>query len=123
MVTLCITSALQAYPQPSWHRKVHGFLAMSVRSSTPDFGGSPYSPVNMERLLFLWDELDDWAGAGRHLAISTAAEVALLAGPLLSASSALALWFLVPQSHMNAALLGLTATFWGGYRKLLHPHR
>ena len=22
----------------------------------------------MERLLFLWDVMDDWAGAGRHLA-------------------------------------------------------
>ena len=76
----------------------------------------------MERLLFLWDELDDWAGAGRHLAAAAAAEIAVLAGPLLSASSALALWFLVPQSHMNAALLGLTATFWGSYRTRLHPH-
>ena len=85
-------------------------------------GGTPYSPVDMERLLFLWDVMDDWAGAGRHLAASAAAEVAVLAGPILSASSALALWFFVPQSHMNAALLGLTATFWGSYRTRLHPH-
>ena len=75
----------------------------------------------MERLLFLWDEIDDWAGAGRHLAAATAAEIAVLSGPLLSASSALALWFLAPQSHMSAALLGLTATFWGSYRHRLHP--
>jgi hypothetical protein len=95
---------------------VHALAAVTVRSSTPHPEGTPYSPVNMERLLFLWDELDDWAGAGRHLAAAAAAEIAVLAGPLLSASSALALWFLVPQSHMNAALLGLTATFWGSYR-------
>jgi hypothetical protein len=75
----------------------------------------------MEFLLFMWDEIDDWAGAGRHLAASAAAEFAALAGPLLSAGSALALWFLVPQSHVNAALLGLTASFWGSYRSRLHP--
>jgi len=27
----------------------------------------------MERLLFLWDELDDWLGAGRHLLLALAA--------------------------------------------------
>jgi hypothetical protein len=102
--------------------RCHVLRAMTVRSRTPDCGGSPYSPVNMERLLFLWDEIDDWTGAGRHLAASTAAEFAVLAGPLLSASSALALWFFVPASHMNAALLGLTATFWVSYRTRLHPH-
>jgi hypothetical protein len=37
----------------------------------------------------------------------------------LSAASALALWFFMPHSHINAALLGLTATLWGGYRKSL----
>ena len=76
----------------------------------------------MEFFLFLWDEIDDWAGAGRHLAAATAAEFAVLSGPLLSAGSALALWFIVPpQSHVNAALLVLTATFWGTYRKGLRP--
>jgi hypothetical protein len=75
----------------------------------------------MEFLLFLWDEIDDWAGAGWHLAAATAAEFAVLSGPLLSAGSALALWFIVPQSHVNAALLGLTATFWGTYKKSLQP--
>ena len=73
----------------------------------------------MERFLLLWDEIDDWAGAGRHLAAATAAELAAYAGPLLSAGSALALWLLMPHSHINAALLGLTATLWGGYRKSL----
>lgn len=27
----------------------------------------------MERLMFLWDELDDWLGAGRHLLLTLAA--------------------------------------------------
>jgi hypothetical protein len=76
----------------------------------------------MERLLFLWDELDDWTGIGRHLALSAASELAVLAGPLLSAGSAVAVWFMVPQAHVNAALLGLTATFWGSYRKRVYPH-
>jgi len=76
----------------------------------------------MERFLFLWDEIDDWTGAGRHLAAAAASEVAVLCGPLLSAGSAVALWFMVPQSHLNAALLGLTATFWGSYRKLSDPN-
>ena len=71
----------------------------------------------MERLLFLWDELDDWAGLGRHLAASAGAELA----PLASAGAAMALWFIVPASHVNAALLGLTATFWGTYRKGQRP--
>jgi hypothetical protein len=76
----------------------------------------------MEHLLFLWDELDDWTGAGRHLAAAAAAELAVLAAPLLSAGSAVAIWFMVPQAHLNAALLGLTATFWGSYRHRLRPH-
>jgi hypothetical protein len=95
---------------------------VSVRSSTPDSGGSPYSPVDMERLLYLWDEIDDWAGAGRHLAAAAAAEVAVLGAPLLSVASAVAVWFMLPQAHLNAALLGLTATLWGSYRKRSRPH-
>jgi hypothetical protein len=77
----------------------------------------------MEFLLYLWDEIDDWAGAGRHLAAATVAEFAVLSGAFLSAGSALALWCIVPQSHLNAALLGLTATFWGTRRKSLGPQR
>jgi hypothetical protein len=71
----------------------------------------------MERLLLLWDELDDWAGIGRHWLASAASELA----PVASAGLALALWFIVPQSHVNAAVLGLTATLWGSYRKVLRP--
>lgn len=73
----------------------------------------------MERFLLLWDEIDDWAGTSRHLVSAAAAELGVYAGPLLSAGSALALWLFMPHSHMNAALLGLTATLWGGYRKSL----
>jgi hypothetical protein len=73
----------------------------------------------MERFLLLWDEIDDWAGASRHLAGSAAAELSAYVGPLLSAGSALALWLFMPHAHVNAALLGLTATIWGGYRKTL----
>jgi hypothetical protein len=82
---------------------------------------SPYSSADMEHLLYLWDEIDDWTGACRHLAAAAAAELAVLAAPLLSAGSAVAVWFILPQAHINAALLGLTATFWGSYRKRLHP--
>ncbi|HUK00957.1 MAG TPA: hypothetical protein VLW26_01610 [Steroidobacteraceae bacterium] len=44
----------------------------------------------MERLLLLWDELDDLAGAFRHLAGSAAEEVAGIAAPLGAAVSAVA---------------------------------
>ncbi|HSY06973.1 MAG TPA: hypothetical protein VK820_00380 [Steroidobacteraceae bacterium] len=75
----------------------------------------------MERLLFLWDEIDDLTGAGRHLAASAAGELAVFAGPLLSAGSAVAAWFMAPQAHLNAALLILTASFWGSYRRRARP--
>jgi hypothetical protein len=77
----------------------------------------------MELLLFLWDEIDDWAGAVRHLTAGAAAELAALSRPLLSAGSALALWCIVPPAHVNAALLGLSVTFCGTFRKRLHPRR
>jgi hypothetical protein len=73
----------------------------------------------MEFLLYLWDELDDWSGACRHLVTSAAAEVAALSGPLATAASAVAVWALMPRFWLNAALLGFTATFWGAYRHLL----
>jgi hypothetical protein len=111
----------KAYAQLSRHCKVRPH-AITVRSSTPDFAGNPYSRAHMDRILLFWDEIDDWAGAGRHLAAAVASELVVLAGPLLSAGSAVAAWFMLPQFHMNAALLGLTATFWGSYRTRLHPH-
>jgi hypothetical protein len=73
----------------------------------------------MEFLLLLWDELDDLAGACRHVATSTATEVAALSAPLVAAASALGVWLLLPQFRLNAALLAGTATFWGAYRHLL----
>jgi hypothetical protein len=70
----------------------------------------------MERLLFLWDELDDLSGAGRHLLATAAGSLGALSMPIASALSALAIWFVAPQVHVNAAFLGLTAAFWGTYR-------
>lgn len=32
----------------------------------------------MERLMYLWDELDDWLGVGRHILRGTAQEAAAL---------------------------------------------
>jgi len=57
--------------------------------------------VAMEVMLLLWDELDDWAHACRHLASTAAAEVADVAAPLMT------------------ALLAGTAAFWGAFRELL----
>jgi hypothetical protein len=47
----------------------------------------------MERLLLLWDELDDFANACRHLATSAVEEVGAVSAPVTAAVSALALWF------------------------------
>ena len=41
----------------------------------------------MEFFLHLWDELDDVAGACRHVATSTAVEIATAAAPLIAAAS------------------------------------
>jgi hypothetical protein len=48
----------------------------------------------MERLLLLWDELDDFAHACRHLATYAVEEVGAAASPVTAAVSALFLWFL-----------------------------
>jgi hypothetical protein len=51
----------------------------------------------MERMLLLWDEWDDFTGACRHLATSTASELtgisASLASPVTAAVSAVGVWF------------------------------
>jgi hypothetical protein len=73
----------------------------------------------MERLLLLWDEIDDLTGAGRHLVVSAASSLSGLTTPLMSGLAALAIWFVAPQHHANAAFLGLTAAFWGTYRSSL----
>ena len=55
----------------------------------------------MEVMLLLWDELDDWAHACRHLATTAIAEVADLSAPFAT------------------ALIAGTAAFWGGFRDFL----
>jgi hypothetical protein len=50
----------------------------------------------MERLLLLWDELDDLACACRHLAASAVEEVGAVSAPLVSGISTFALWFFRP---------------------------
>ncbi|MEP7245414.1 MAG: hypothetical protein ABI885_17310 [Gammaproteobacteria bacterium] len=73
----------------------------------------------MECLLLLWDELDDWAGACRHVAGSAVAEVAVLSAPLAATGSAAAVWFLMPHPWVNTALVAGVATAWGVYRHVL----
>ena len=77
----------------------------------------------MERLLFLWDELDDLSGAGRHWVVTAASSLGALSMPVAGALSALAIWFVAPQVHVNAAFLGLTAAFWGTYRSNVRVSR
>ncbi len=48
----------------------------------------------MERLLLLWDELDDLAHACRHLATSAVEEVGAASSQVTAAVSAFVLWFL-----------------------------
>jgi hypothetical protein len=55
----------------------------------------------MEFMLLLWDELDDWAHACRHLASTAAYEVAEVAAPLAT------------------ALIAGLATSWGVFRELV----
>jgi len=57
----------------------------------------------VERLLLLWDELDDIAAACRHLALVTAEEVVSHAAPLAAAASALGAGLLGLAWHLHAA--------------------
>ena len=52
----------------------------------------------MERLLLLWDDLDDFVGACRHVATSAAEEVATSVSPSLMAavSAIVGAWLLLP---------------------------
>ncbi len=50
----------------------------------------------MERLLLLWDELDDLACACRHLATSAVEEVGAASAPVIAGLSAFAMWFFRP---------------------------
>ena len=53
----------------------------------------------MEFMLLIWDELDDWTHACRHVAGSAVAEVATLsaplAAPLATASSVVCAWLVL----------------------------
>ena len=73
----------------------------------------------MEFLLLFWDDLDDAAGACRHVATTALAEAASLSTPILAWASALGVWVLAPQLRVNAALLAGSATFFDLYRRLL----
>jgi len=55
----------------------------------------------MEVMLLLWDELDDWTHACRHVAGTAISEMADVAAPLAT------------------ALLAGTAAFWGNLRELI----
>jgi len=53
----------------------------------------------MEFMLLIWDELDDWTHACRHVAGSAVAEVAVISvpfgAPLATASSVLSVWVML----------------------------
>ncbi len=59
----------------------------------------------MEIMLLLWDELDDWAHACRHLATTAISEVVDVAAPLAT------------------ALIAGTAAFWGTFREFASAAR
>jgi hypothetical protein len=48
----------------------------------------------MEIFLHLWDELDDLAGACRHLATSAVVEAAALARPGITAATGCIVWLM-----------------------------
>jgi hypothetical protein len=73
----------------------------------------------MEFFLRYWDELDDAAGACRHVATTALAEAASLSTPMLAWASACGVWLLAPQLRVNAALLAGSVTFFDAYRRLL----
>jgi hypothetical protein len=55
----------------------------------------------MEFMLLLWDELDDWTGACRHLAGEVVSEIGAVAAPLTTAllAGTVAAWVLVSHLH------------------------
>lgn len=66
----------------------------------------------MERLLLLWDELDDFTGLFRHVAASTADELVTLAAPLVTAASTLGAGLLALNWYAHAALISGAAAPW-----------
>ncbi len=73
----------------------------------------------MEFFLHFWDELDDAAGACRHVATTTLTEAAAVSTPLLAWASAVGVGLLAPQLRINAVLLAGSVTFFDVYRRLL----
>jgi hypothetical protein len=63
----------------------------TVSARTPRARRATYSPQRMEFLAYLWDDLDDLAGACRHLALSALTETLETAVPFIAASSAILL--------------------------------
>jgi hypothetical protein len=72
----------------------------------------------MEFLLHWWDELDDVAGACRHVATTAASEAAALSTALSAWSFALGVWLAAPQLGVNATLLAGGVTFFDLSRRL-----
>ncbi len=73
---------------------------------------APRRVILVERLLLLWDELDDLVSACRHVAVSTADEVVSLTVPIAAAASALGAGLLSLQWHAHAALASGIAVSW-----------
>jgi len=63
----------------------------------------------MERLLLLWDDLDDLAWACRHVAASAAGELAGLGSPLAVAAATVGGAFLAGAPLLHTALLRLSS--------------
>ncbi len=68
--------------------------------------------IFVERLLLLWDELDDLVSVCRHVAVSAADEVASLAAPIGAAASALGAGLLLLPSHAYAAIVSGVVSAW-----------
>ncbi len=65
-------------------------------------------------MLRLWDELDDLAGACRHLAFSAADEFASFGTPIAAAASALAAGLLALEWQAHITLLSPPPLPWIG---------
>ncbi len=68
----------------------------------------------MERLLQLWDELDDIVGLCRHVALSAADEFAAVAAPVAAAASALAGGLLALNWQAHIVILSHQSIPWIG---------
>jgi|HubBroStandDraft_1064217.scaffolds.fasta_scaffold02861_5 hypothetical protein len=64
---------------------------MIVSARTPPAAAATYSAFLMEFLAYLWDDLDDVAGACRHVAAAAITETFAAAVPFITAASAMLL--------------------------------